>query len=58
MNQDNKKEIIHTITIKFYTKRGIYTDWIWKKVAELIHEDERFTKDFYRITIRGKNNLE
>lgn len=53
-----KKKVIHTITIKFYTEKGIYTDWIWTYLSKMIGKDERFIKDFDRIVITGKNNLE
>lgn len=53
------KTIIHTITIKLKTKKGIFTNTIWEKIWKQMKKDKLFTKDnFDSIQLMGKNNLE
>lgn len=58
--EDMKKKLItHNIKIKLKTRKGIYTNTIWERIAKLMKKDPLFQEEnFESILIMGENSLD
>ena len=53
------KRIIHTITIKLYSDNSkLFTDQIGNRIAKTIEKDKLLMRNFERVVVNWKNNLE